>query len=593
MNRLRFFAAPVRDSTVARPIVVGRRQNMKVRNVDNAAGAVELAKQILDARQRPIVLISTVEGGEHPSFDAAFVEREIGDSADVVTIATGEVTYALERLLPVKAHVFGGAARSYPPDFGLDPDWRRSVLRFPDRHDVGDLVEDALAQVTFAVSQSTQNRRKWVSATVELLSGVSGNIARLESDERVVIVADHLPSQITLLAGLEVGSPIEGWLYGRDLTPEPADVDLSRFQNGAVTLARVTKATDLRAHVSLHPLVPDVVLRRRDIIEGADEGVNAGTRVSDALTVGQTVRVRVSRAGNDIGLSLIGLKSAGDVVDALPLLRGGPPWLREGVHAEHLPPPERVGPSVPIEGDPSLTALDPTPAVPSVDYVSVQLSRLSDEVAELRGSIGRLGREVRSGTDLETLDSLNDEVASLSAELQRERERRRERDGIISRLNVELREARSTRADPTSFGRITQRDAWPEGEAWVRHEVSAAWAARTVASDKQQYALGEYVVGPDFARTLETLDEGQTVKALRAAVDVITGRATQIQARDLHRLRMGLGGDDPYVERADGAKCWRVSIETNAPSARRLHYWQLSGGQIELSRVVLHDDFKP
>ena len=574
-------------------LVVPRRHNVPVRNIDNVAGAAKLAAEILGARHQPIVLISTVEGGE-PMFDANLVEREIGDSVDVVTIPTGEVTYALEGLLPVKAQVFGCAARSYPPDFGADPDWRRSVLRFPDRHDVNDVIEDALAQVTFAVSPFTQSRRRWVSATVELVFGDSGNIARLDSGERAVIVADHLPPQLSLSAGLIVGGPVEGWLIGRDLSPEPADVDLARFEPGAVTLARVVKATALRARLSLHPLLPDIVLRRRDVVPGADEGANADTRVTDVVAVGQTLRVYVMKTGGDVSLSLIGANSDRQVIDSLPLLRGGPPWLREGVHAEPAPlqsaqvdtPEFDQEAPLPVSFSPAQIAPDP------VD-TSAHLSRLSDEVAELRGAIGRLGREVRSGTDLETLDRLSDEVASLSAELHRERERRRERDSMIARLNQELREARSARAETAAPGRRTERETWPNGEAWVRHEVTSAWAARTMASEKGQYALGEYVVGPDFVGTLETLDDGQFAKALRAVVDVATGRAAYIPARELHRLRLGLGGDDPYVERADGAKCWRVSIEANAPSARRLHYWQLPGGRIELSRVVLHDDFKP
>jgi hypothetical protein len=564
-----------------------------MRNIDDVAGAVELAKEILGMRQRPITVVSTVED-DGLAFDAELVKREVGDSVDVVTVPTGEVTYALEGLLPDKAHVFGGAARSYPPDFGADPDWRRSVLRFPDRHDVNDVIEDALAQVSFVVSQPIQNRRTWVTATVELVSGASGNIARLDSGERVVVVGDHLPPQLSLQAGLIVGGPVEGWLVDRDLTPEPADVGLARFEHGAVTLARVVKTTDLRARLSLHPLLPDFVLRRRDVIPGADEDANAGTRVTDVVAAGQTVRACIVRNGEDATLSLIGADSDQPLIDPLPLLRGGPPWLREGVDAEPIPlmstspdtPEPEDAPRVLAEPDPASTAQEP------VD-TSADLSRLTEEVAELRGAIVRLGRDVRSGTDLETLDRLSDEVASLSAELHRERERRQERDRTIARLNQELREARSSRAEPASTSRRTDRHDWPNGDEWVRHEVTAAWAERTLASEKCQYALGEYAVGPEFVSSLETLDEGQLAKALRAVVDVVTGRAAHITARDLHRLRSGLGGDDPYLERADGAKCWRVSIESNAPSARRLHYWQLPGGRIELSRVVLHDDFKP
>jgi hypothetical protein len=29
----------------------------------------------------------------------------------------------------------------------------------------------------------------------------------------------------------------------------------------------------------------------------------------------------------------------------------------------------------------------------------------------------------------------------------------------------------------------------------------------------------------------------------------------------------------------------------NTPSARRLHFWELPGGGVELAKIVIHDDF--
>jgi hypothetical protein len=76
-------------------------------------------------------------------------------------------------------------------------------------------------------------------------------------------------------------------------------------------------------------------------------------------------------------------------------------------------------------------------------------------------------------------------------------------------------------------------------------------------------------------------------------VMVLTGLAPEMNGLQVHRLRMGAGGDDPFRQRDDGAVCWRVSLQVNTPSARRLHYWKLPGGAYELSRVVLHDDVEP
>jgi hypothetical protein len=560
-----------------------------MRHIDTAVGASEIAQEILADRPKPLVLISTTPEGEFV-FDADVIAREVRGDADVVTIATGEATYALEKLLPIKAHVFNGAARSYPPDFGADPDWQRSLLRFPGRTD-DDLIDDALAQVTVALFVASP-KRTWVRATVELVSGGSGNIARLDNGQRVMVVADALPPTLKLADALVVGERVEGWLTDRDLAPEPATVDLAAFVNGSVTLARVTKTTDLRATLVLHPQAPETVLRKRDVVPGVDAGENADTKVTDVVRVGQTVRARVVASGKTLGLSLIDTDDSHPYVAPLPLLRGGAPWLQEGVDAEpDAPVPVAPAPSVaPASAEPPALAAGaaPTAAVPAS-----QLAEVRDEMAGLKEAFLRLGRELRAGTDLETLNRLRDESVSLSAELHRERAIRREQDTTLARLRQELRQARAAQPEPQTAETRTARSVWPDGQSWLRYEITSTWAARTIASEKRQYPLAEYSVGPRFLDSISALGDGYLEKVLRGVVDVLTGRAADIPARELHRLRAGEGGGDPYVVRDDGAVCWRVSLESNTASARRLHYWQLPGGRIELSRAVLHDDFEP
>jgi len=74
-------------------------------------------------------------------------------------------------------------------------------------------------------------------------------------------------------------------------------------------------------------------------------------------------------------------------------------------------------------------------------------------------------------------------------------------------------------------------------------------------------------------------------------VDVLTGLAENSTGRDMHPLRSGTGGDDDVLRR-EGYTCWRVAIQRRSPQARRLHFWR-SADDIELSRVVLHDDYAP
>ena len=560
-----------------------------MRHIDSADGARVIASEILRERARPLVLISTTAEGEF-AFDAETVAHGLDGDADVVTIATGEATYTLEKLLPSKAHVFNGAARSYPPDFGTDPDWQRSLLRFPGR-DEEDLVEDAVAQIVLRPVEAPV-RRAWTHATVELVSGsAAGNVARLADGQRVIVVADGLPPSVRLADALDVGDPVEGWLTGVDLAPEPEPVDLAPFVDGVVTLARVTKVTDLRANLVLHPLVPEFTLRKRAVVPGVDDGVNEDVKVGDVIHVGQTVRVRVVPEKGGIGLTLIATDDQLPFVAPLPLLRGGSPWLREGVHAVVEKPPS--GTLEDSQPDTPAPAVTPGP-VPSTDAVARgEFASIGEELAGLKDAFLRLAREVRAGTDLETLDQLRDENSSLSEELRRARAALREQTHATSRLRQEARDARSSRPEPQLSGTRTDRSAWSDEESWLRHEIIGTWAARTLASEKQEYPLAEYVVGPRFLASVRELGDTYTEKILRGIVDALTDRAADIPGRQLHRLREGQGGSDPYVTRSDGALCWRLSLEANTASARRLHYWQLPGGAIELSRVVLHDDVDP
>ncbi len=560
-----------------------------MRHIDSADGARVIAAEILRERARPLVLISTTAEGEFV-FNADNVAQALDGDADVVTIATGEATYVLENELPPKSHVFNGAARSYPPNFHADPDWQRSLLRFPGRDD-DDLIEDAVAQIVLR-PVAAPVRRTWMRATVELISGsAAGNVARLDDGQRVMVVADVLPPSVKLTDALEVGGHVEGWLTGVDLAPEPEPVDLAPFVDGVVTLARVMKVTDLRANLVLHPLAPEFALRKRAVVPGVDAGENEDVKVSDVVQVGETVRVRVVPDKNGIGLTLIGADGDLPFVPPLPILRGGTPWLREGVHAVAEAAPVAVPAAAPMDAPAASAAPPPAPAGDPVS--SGEMVAIREEMAGLKDAFLRLGREVRAGTDLETLDQLRDENTSLSDELRRARGALREQTETSGRLRQEARDARNSRPEPQLSGTRTDRSAWPDEQQWFRHEVIGTWAARTLASEKQEYPLATYVLGPRFLDSVRDLGDTYTEKVLRGVVDALTNRAAEIPGRQLHRLREGQGGSDPYVSRSDGALCWRLSLETNTASARRLHYWQLPGGAIELSRVVLHEDVEP
>jgi hypothetical protein len=158
-----------------------------------------------------------------------------------------------------------------------------------------------------------------------------------------------------------------------------------------------------------------------------------------------------------------------------------------------------------------------------------------------------------------------------------------------------LRESRRTQPAPTVTNEFELRRAqWTDADGWVRHEIHLAWVDRVPPTDRAEWPLPDaYVLSDRFAESLGGLDGGQLAKAFKASVDVLTGRVKSLPGRALHPLRQGNGATAHDRVRSDGARCMRVAIEQSTSAARRLHFWMLPGGGIELSRIVTHDDMEP
>lgn len=239
----------------------------------------------------------------------------------------------------------------------------------------------------------------------------------------------------------------------------------------------------------------------------------------------------------------------------------------------------------------SAPAAEPTPAPepeqPAKGKSALQSAQLS--LAAARAEIARLNAE-RQETR-RSVDALVEErVREMKIELARAHADARDRaDRHAEQLAAARRKPKTVETAETCVGFCP--DLFPTAEDAVRHGIYMAWVSRIPASAKAERPLPDYVVGDEFADTLALFDAGQQAKAFRACVDVLTGMAKDVTGRRLHALRAGDGGDDPQRTRtADGAVGFRVNVETNTASARRLHFWKRTDGTIELARVVLHDD---
>jgi hypothetical protein len=132
-------------------------------------------------------------------------------------------------------------------------------------------------------------------------------------------------------------------------------------------------------------------------------------------------------------------------------------------------------------------------------------------------------------------------------------------------------------------------------QEWIAEEIRSFWIETYTPADRRQYPLDSvrWTVLPSFADTFQKLDDNGMDKAIRAATHIVTTRRAAENMFESHALREGDESSKPEVTRADGATAQRAYIESHTPQSRRLHYWKLRDGSIELSRVGLHDDFTP
>lgn len=125
-------------------------------------------------------------------------------------------------------------------------------------------------------------------------------------------------------------------------------------------------------------------------------------------------------------------------------------------------------------------------------------------------------------------------------------------------------------------------------KAGVEAEIRAEIALRGEVDGAVNRAMR---LGSVFASTLEAHGPKYRQKAIKACADVVIASPSLLGRRDDHILRTGDGANDPQRMRSsDGAGARRCYLEQKVPAARRLHYWLLEDGSVELASVNVHDD---
>jgi hypothetical protein len=616
---------------------------MSLTRVTSSSDVVELATGLLDPRRElPWGVISIPVAAETPLIDVEQLVDEAGDVCRFFVIQTGTLTRELDAMLPDRCQVYGGASRIYPvgTQWTIQPE--QSPLRFA--HDtkaaaivVDTLVTDALAMAKlaglFAKPASTSVRAS--GEVRSLLAGGTRAFVELDTGGFATIVHELTFPHIPLEWVIREEQRVDGLYDPRtkrlalDVVRVAASELLEHYPHGTVTLAFVVSVERQSGVLAVHPSLPITVAR-------ADVSSNSRDRVDLLLAPGDVVRVRVVRdAQGRTRLRLNDLDDDETIQPALALVTGGDPWLEEDRHKPEPAPRAEVrleaeipsaletpAPAAPTSSDsPDLSENLPAavlrprpapglhqpqsaapgpPAPPSLPaavstkrqsaaLISTQLALAQerDRIRQLEEQLKHMGGEGA----IEKVAIMRLELGELHAENRRIHDQLHKTRSDQQTQRTLLRKARQADTTPKLSDR---RERFDDAEEWMRHEIYLAWVNRMDAVDRRLWPLPpEYTVGEHFAPSLEQLGSQSHDKALKAVVDVLTGRARELPTRAPHPLRSGDGMAAADVVRADGARCMRVHIEKNVAAARRLHYWQRDDGDIELSRLVLHDDMEP
>lgn len=182
------------------------------------------------------------------------------------------------------------------------------------------------------------------------------------------------------------------------------------------------------------------------------------------------------------------------------------------------------------------------------------------------------------GVDVE---ALRGEVRALAEDRRRALEELSKAKTRVRELERRLREARSSLRAP---------DEEPLDEMRFLARLRDSYEARYTRDDQTRYPLRDVRLGPEFLERVRRTEGVELAKVVEVATDVAARRAHEIAGREVHPLRTGEGGATQRTRAADGAQAWRCSLQVGTASARRLHWWELPDGGVELASVGVHDD---
>ena len=628
-----------------------------MKRVEDDAAASALAARLNGVdRKKPIVVVTTSSGRTEPWIDVSMIERELDGLAEVVLMPTGPFTWSFSAAMPPMTQVYGGAGRVYPIGLEWASRPSLSPLRFAFSEAEGAratelLIDDAVGMAAQAglIGGGPPARRREVTgvvkgiiagrAIIELGSGGVASIAPALAVEAVAIERQFRVGQA--VAGLHDSRT--GWFDVRRAVLAPRDA-LDGYAVGDVVLAEVGEVVEAEAELFLHPR--QAVTVTRDAITGNDlDDLRA------LLSRGEVVVARVTTVGARWSLSMLDVDDDEEPVPAASLLPGGPPWLMPPTDEASLLAVEHVeDESASVDAPPAVetattetdASVPPNPAAPAVVHrepaaptepavpralarpaptprLLDRSGRYDDGVPPLLETVNAAAPSVRATAaalvvptpadqpgvpdprpDAATaalvaqVAALRQENAALAAEIALLGAERSRLSVQVERQKEQLQAQRTMLRKAKGSPSAAAGPQFADAEQGFRYDVLTSWASRTPVGEQGSLPLPDFRIGPYFIDALQRLQGIKQAKVADVVVEVVTDRAKDLPGRELHQYREADGGNAPGVRRStDDAVMWRVNLQTNSASARRLHYWVLPGGEVELWHVGTHDERPP
>ena len=589
-----------------------------------------------NGRTRPIVVVTIPAGRSEPWIDVEEIAREAGNLAEVYLMPTGTFTWEFSNRMAEGTQVYGGAGRVYPVGHEWASDLAKSPLRFAFDAKDGEratqqLISDALRMAAGSGLMQAIPARQLREVSGPVMAVIAGRALVDVGNTFPAVIAEELTvADVSIDQIVTAEQTITGWYDAEtkrvDVTKSlrPAQEALGAYAIGDVVLTKVAMVEFGQAELVLYPktstpAVTATVLR-------ADVTTNPADDLRTLMTVGEVIPARVVATAPKWALILSDVDDDEPIAEAPSLLTGGPPWLVEEVELlvdDEPPAPPPPGPQssqtapapAPTPAPELLPASleEPTPPVTAATPTPATLDRHRPQPAQATAGVPQ--RPAASAPAAESTKALLRKIDGLTAEiseLKREQESLRtqilaaedERKTLrylldqaerrANRAEHDLKAARSRLRKASNTKASAQAGEGPQfadAEQGFRYRVLTQWATRTLPSEQHDRPLPDFIIGPNFLDSLQRLEGIKEDKVADVAFEIVTGLAPQIPGREVHRLRSGNGGEDPIRVRDDGAVAWRASLQVKTPSARRIHYWVLPTGDIELARVATHDDF--